>query len=111
MLSDEVEVMIGDDITLNGTALGIPENLLPLSNISWLNITMETVDSKNATTFLELDLIDVQFEDNGDYTCRLVIESDLLEGGSITVDAVFVLDLTRELIFLIDHYVSPVIDT
>ena len=42
----------------------------------------------NNAPFLALTFDPVRVQDSGEYTCSLMIESDLLDGGRITVTAV-----------------------
>ena len=45
---------------------------------------------------LILDMIDVQIDDAGTYTCRFTVVSDLLEGGGLTVNQDFDLQVQRK---------------
>ena len=92
MVSSGQTVVTGTTLTLNGTALGVPANLIPLSKITWSGPDGGVLNSSNMTSFLELNFTALS-AGTFEYTCELQIESDLLaaDGGSITNTGVFTL--------------------
>ena len=86
----------GVSFTLNCTALRIPMELLPLSRLTWLAPDQEQVADIYNATFLILAFDSVQVQESGAYTCHLMIQSDLLEGGGMTGNSIFDLQVEGE---------------
>ena len=72
----------------NCTAPRVPPKLLPFSRLAWLAPGEVEVAAVSNATFLALTFDPVRVQASGEYTCSLMIESDLLDGGRITVTAV-----------------------
>lgn len=89
-------VLVQANLDLTCMAPGIPVELLPGANIVWLNPEVEAVTSVDTASSLVLELEDLGLEDSGNYTCRLEIVSVLLDGGSVTIDSVFNLQVQRK---------------
>ena len=90
IVSSGQTVITGTTLTLNGTALGVPANLIPLSIITWFGPDGRVLNFSNMTSFLELTF---SVNSTGDlkYMCQLQIESDLLAEGSISNTGIFTL--------------------
>ena len=90
-------IFTGDSLTLNCTVPGIPEELIPLSSLYWTDPSEEFAASDNETTFLELELLNVEASDSGIYRCSLEIVSDLFEEGSAKFSMELMLDVEQSM--------------
>ena len=89
-------VLVLADITLSCVVPGIPMNILPGASITWFGPGTEVESMNVGQSSLVLDMIDVQLDDAGTYTCRFTVASDLLEGGGLTVNQDFDLQVQRK---------------
>jgi hypothetical protein len=98
LISSGGSVLAQASIELNCTVPGVPSSLLPLTSIAWLNPEGVLVaQSLSMEDSLVLELTDLQLNDAGIYTCRSMIVSDLLVGGSLTISLAFNLLVQRKL--------------
>ena len=84
-LGEEGQALTGTSVEFNCTALGVPADLLPSTQLSW---TREGDDSELAEAtgvrFLLLELSNLRTSDSGNYTCTMTVESDALTETSTT---------------------------
>lgn len=69
-------VEAGESATFNCSVPGVPERLIPDLQLSWILDSVE-LSSLTGSSFLELPSTNWQVSESGNYTCNLVIMSDM----------------------------------